>query len=84
MATAHRFLGLIVLSLLFDLIFADPVPDDAQGQLNSFCRRFSHRTAVISNRIYIDGGFVNLNPLVQTPANYTSKIIICPSVVVKH
>jgi hypothetical protein len=60
-----------------------PVPDDAQGQLQ-VCRRFSHRTAVINNRIYIDGGFVNLYPLDLYPANYTSKIVICPSVVGKH
>jgi hypothetical protein len=84
MATAHRFLGLIILCMLFDLIFADPVPGDAQFQLRDFCRRFSHRTAVISNRIYIDGGFVNLDPLNLNPANYTSKIVICLSVVGKH
>lgn len=84
MATAHRFLGLIVLSMLFDLIFADPVPGDALFQLQYFCRRFSHRTAVIGNRIYIDGGFVNLNSLELNPANYTSKIVICLSVVGKR
>ena len=28
-------------------------------QLNNFCRRFSHRTTVIDNNFYIDGGYIN-------------------------
>ncbi|KAL1842725.1 hypothetical protein VTJ49DRAFT_4363 [Mycothermus thermophilus] len=42
----------------------DPVKD--------FCRRFGHQTAVIDRKLYIDGGFINYNPLSQYPANYTN------------
>ena len=37
-----------------------------------FCRRFGHRTAVIDNRLYIDGGYINWNPLSQNPLNHTN------------
>lgn len=43
----------------------DPVAD--------FCRRFGHQTAVIDRKVYIDGGFINYNPLTQYPTNYSSK-----------
>jgi hypothetical protein len=42
----------------------DPVKD--------FCRRFGHQTAVIDRKLYIDGGFMNFNPLSQYPTNYSS------------
>jgi len=44
----------------------------AQDQLNNFCRRFGHQTAVLDRKIYIDGGFINYQPLSQYPNNYTS------------
>jgi len=44
----------------------------AKDQIMDFCRRFRHRTAVIDNRLYIDGGYINWNPLSQNPLNYTS------------
>jgi hypothetical protein len=40
--------------------------------LNDFCRRFSHQTAVIDNKLYIDGGFVDWNPISQNEQNYTN------------
>jgi hypothetical protein len=43
----------------------DPIKD--------FCRRFDHQTAVIDNRLYIDGGLLNWNPISQNPENVTSK-----------
>jgi hypothetical protein len=42
--------------------------------VKNFCRRFGHQTAVIDRKLYIDGGFVNYNPLSQYPTNYTSKL----------
>ncbi|PLB51632.1 hypothetical protein P170DRAFT_422622 [Aspergillus steynii IBT 23096] len=42
--------------------------------LKDFCRRFGHQTAVIDRKLYIDGGFVNYNPLDQNPENYTSTV----------
>lgn len=46
----------------------DPVVD--------FCRRFGHQTTVIDRKLYIDGGFINFNPLLSNPTNYTSKTSI--------
>jgi hypothetical protein len=43
---------------------ADPV--------SNFCRRFGHQTTIVDDRLYIDGGFINYNPLEQNPQNYTS------------
>ncbi|KAK3357381.1 hypothetical protein B0T25DRAFT_589681 [Lasiosphaeria hispida] len=40
--------------------------------VKNFCRRFGHQTAVIDKKLYIDGGFINYNPLSQYPANFTS------------
>lgn len=31
----------------------------AKDQIMDFCRRFGHRAAVIDNRPYIDGGYIN-------------------------
>ena len=80
MANGQRFFLVAVLSMLTCNLLAEPFPEDAQGQLQDFCRRFGHRTAIISNRLYIDGGFVNFNPLNQNPTNYTSKIAIYCSI----
>ncbi len=40
--------------------------------LNDFCRRFGHQTTVIDQKLYIDGGQVNWNPISQNDQNYTS------------
>lgn len=42
-------------------------------QVKAFCRRFGHQTALIDRKLYIDGGFINYNPLSQYPTNYTSE-----------
>ncbi len=39
----------------------------------NFCRRFGQQTAVIDRKVYIDGGFINYNPLTQYPTNYSSE-----------
>lgn len=38
----------------------------------NFCRRFGHQTTVIDDKLYIDGGYINWNPLTQYPNNYSS------------
>ena len=41
--------------------------------VSNFCRRFGHQAAIIDDRLYIDGGFINYNPLEEFPTNYTSE-----------
>ena len=60
-----KLLGLWFLFVTLSLQQKDPVKD--------FCRRFAHQSAVINRRLYIDGGFVNWNPISQNRNNYTSK-----------
>ncbi|KAI1502280.1 hypothetical protein F5X99DRAFT_417994 [Biscogniauxia marginata] len=43
-----------------------------RNPVTNFCRRFGHQTAVIDRRLYIDGGFINWNPLTSNPTNYTN------------
>jgi hypothetical protein len=43
-----------------------------QDQLVDFCRRFEHRTTVVNNKLYIDGGKYNINPNVTV--NHTSEL----------
>ncbi|AEO69243.1 uncharacterized protein THITE_44329, partial [Thermothielavioides terrestris NRRL 8126] len=65
-ATSRRILLSILLLLLIQGTSAqlDPV--------KNFCRRFGHQTALIDRKLYVDGGFINYNPLSQYPANYSN------------
>jgi hypothetical protein len=64
-----------ILLLLLAVVQAGDIGTDSNSQLKNFCRRFEHRTAVVNNRLYIDGGFINSNPLDNDGTNYTSKDI---------
>jgi hypothetical protein len=76
-----RILSQLFLALIFVAnTLAENLPGNAD-QLQDFCRRWGHRTAVVSNRLYIDGGFVNRNPLTDYPTNYTSKTAIILSMI---
>ncbi|PSN58874.1 hypothetical protein BS50DRAFT_475119, partial [Corynespora cassiicola Philippines] len=44
--------------------------------LKDFCRKFSHRTAVMNNKIYIDGGYVNWAPLSAESENVTNEWLV--------
>lgn len=55
-------------------IFADPSAQQ-RDPIKNFCRRFGHQTAVVNNKLFIDGGLVNWNPISTYPDNYTSE---CP------
>lgn len=59
----------LLLGVRFSLQQGDPV--------SNFCRRFGHQAATIDDRLYIDGGFINYNPLEEFPTNYTSRFP-CP------
>ncbi|RDL37967.1 uncharacterized protein BP5553_05400 [Venustampulla echinocandica] len=61
---ALKILGMILLCARESLQQKDPVKD--------FCRRFGHQTCVIDQRLYIDGGLVNMNTLQQNPNNYSN------------
>jgi phage tail protein X len=41
--------------------------------LKRFCRRFGHSTALIDQRLYIDGGLVNWSPISPNSLNHTSE-----------
>jgi hypothetical protein len=41
--------------------------------IRDFCRRFGHQSAVVDNKLYIDGGFVDWKPLTATSQSYTSQ-----------
>lgn len=49
-----------------------------QDPVNNFCRRFGHQTAVVDNKLFIDGGFVNFN-FIEDPSNYTSTSKVDPA-----
>ncbi|KAK4163993.1 hypothetical protein QBC43DRAFT_300683 [Cladorrhinum sp. PSN259] len=54
---------------LFGLSVAqyDPIKD--------FCRRFGHQSAVVDNRLYIDGGLVNWKPFSASSQNYSNPFL---------
>jgi hypothetical protein len=52
----------ICLSLI-PLVFSQAPQDPIQD----FCRRYGHQTSLINRKLYIDGGYVNANPLSQNP-----------------
>lgn len=61
-----RALGCILALLVELTVQQQPDP------LQDFCRRFSQQTCVIDRKLYIDGGFVNYNPLDENTSNYTN------------
>jgi len=54
---------LLLIWLYISLAFAQA----PQDPLRDFCRRYGHQTAVIDRKLYIDGGWVYANPIVQNP-----------------
>ncbi|SPN98500.1 uncharacterized protein DNG_01545 [Cephalotrichum gorgonifer] len=55
---------LLIAGVQLSLQQGDPV--------SNFCRRFGHQAAIVDERLYIDGGYLNYNPLEQFPTNYTN------------
>ncbi|KAI1333772.1 hypothetical protein F5Y15DRAFT_325094 [Xylariaceae sp. FL0016] len=46
--------------------------DAQRDPVNDFCRRFGHQSAVIDRKVYIDGGFINFDPIPENPTNYSN------------
>lgn len=58
--------------LLAVLLLFVQVSLQQKNPISDFCRRFGHQTAVVDQKLYIDGGMVDWNPISANPANYTS------------
>lgn len=67
--------SVVPLGLAFSFTFLDFVLSQApKDPLRDFCRRFSHQTALINRHLYIDGGYVDANPLAQNPRAVASRL----------
>ncbi|GAB1320960.1 Kelch repeat-containing protein [Madurella fahalii] len=44
--------------------------------VRDFCRRFGHQSAVVDNRLYVDGGFVNWKPFTETSQNLSNPFLV--------
>ncbi|KAH7116643.1 hypothetical protein B0J13DRAFT_653225 [Dactylonectria estremocensis] len=44
--------------------------------ISNFCRRWGHQSAVVDNKLYIDGGLVTWRPSSQPPENYTNPYFV--------
>lgn len=58
------------IKLGFEICFAlatFAVSQAPQDPIRDFCRRYGHQTAVVDRKLYIDGGYVNANPISQFP-----------------
>jgi hypothetical protein len=44
-----------------------------RNPIKDFCRRWGHQTAVVDDKLYIDGGLLTWNPMEQFSGNYTSE-----------
>jgi hypothetical protein len=65
----------IYVGLLLLLVHVSIQQNDPKA---NFCRRFGHQSAVIDEKLYIDGGQVNFGDSIATsPANLTSKSLGC-------
>jgi hypothetical protein len=56
--------------LVFGIYFALAplaISQAPQDPIRDFCRRYGHQTALIDRKLYIDGGYVNANPISQFP-----------------
>lgn len=61
--SARRVLRHVIILLLMTFGAAQA----PQDPLNDFCRRYDHRTTVLGNRLYVDGGMVYANPISENP-----------------
>ena len=49
-----------------------PLAEAQRDPVRDFCRRWGHQSAVVDNRLFIDGGYVNWEPIGPNPKNFTS------------
>lgn len=64
--------------LVFLLLLGSRLSLQQGDPVSNFCRRFGHQTAIVDDRLYIDGGFIDYSPLEQYPENYTSRSPLAP------
>jgi len=57
------YLALLLAFCIRESVQQDPVKD--------FCRRFGHQSAIVDDRLYIDGGIINYAPLEENRHNYS-------------
>ncbi|KAF2673245.1 hypothetical protein BT63DRAFT_151080 [Microthyrium microscopicum] len=76
--------GSIILSLLATISFLVQPSIQQKDPLKDFCRRFGHQTALIDNKLFIDGGLINWNPLDQNPINYTNTNLLYADITVNN
>ncbi|KAF2468798.1 uncharacterized protein BDR25DRAFT_264696 [Lindgomyces ingoldianus] len=65
--------------LSFGLIVAlstGVLSQQSKDPLKDFCRKFGHQTAIVDDKLYIDGGIVNWGPLNQNSLNYSNKYFV--------
>lgn len=60
------------LSYLAVLALFIPRSWQQRDPVQNFCRRFGHQSTVIDEKLYLDGGLVNWNPISTNPQNYSS------------
>ena len=70
MASSKISLHLTCLFVILNFVLSQAPKDPVQD----FCRRFSHQTALINRHLFIDGGYVNANPLSQNPRAVASML----------
>ncbi|KAK4445497.1 kelch domain-protein 3 [Podospora aff. communis PSN243] len=68
--SAARAAALIIAACLVPLSFAHYDP------LRDFCRRWGHQTAVVDNKLYIDGGWANWKPFNNESSDYPNNFFI--------
>lgn len=61
-------------SLLYLAVLALLVPRSWQQRdpVQNFCRRFGHQSTIIDDKLYLDGGLINWNPISTNAQNYSS------------
>jgi len=64
----------MMLSLYAVLVVLVEFSWSQKDPLNDFCRRFGHQTAVVDQKLFIDGGLIDWNPIAQNDQNYTSEL----------
>ncbi|KAH7203415.1 kelch repeat protein [Fusarium oxysporum] len=62
----------ILLLLLLSVIRSATAQNSAQNPRDDFCRRFSHQTTVIDDKLYIDGGWMNFKDFQKDHINYSN------------
>jgi hypothetical protein len=73
-ACARREHFLKMLRLFSILLLFVELSTSQKDPLQDFCRRFGHQASVVDQKLYIDGGLVDWNPISQNDQNYTSEL----------